>query len=354
VDAFTRGSCNLCHDVPQVAAADRQSSCTGCHVWIRQVSATPAAREKALAAFPKWERYERNISTYLQVPSLQAALVRLDPSWVREYLADPHDLRPGLPETMPRLDLTAPELDAIASAFADAQQPIPKQPAPDPEKTAQGRSLFGEKACTTCHAFGARMPVPGVPMAPDLAHAKNRMDPDRAVAWILDPGSQSPEATMPSLGLSVDEALALRDYLWLADPGWEPAQAASTEISPHQGPVTWDQVEEAVFGKICAHCHMNPDMNAGRGGPGNEGGFGYAPTGIELQTLAGVRAVEPEVLARVLLDRRAENHRDTVAYGEAPASLTRPERPGMPLGLPALPDAELALVLAWIDQGRPE
>jgi hypothetical protein len=99
---------------------------------------------------------------------------------------------------------------------------------------------------------------------------------------------------------------------------------------------------------------MNPELHEGRRGPGNAGGFGYAETGVALQTLEDVRAVDPEVLIRVLQDRRAEDHRDTVAYGEQPATLSRPERPGMPLGLPALSDDELALVLAWVDQGRPE
>jgi len=353
-EAFTAGSCNLCHTVPGVAEAGRQASCKGCHVWIKAVSAVPAAREQALAAFPLWERYERNVATYLEVPSLGAALARLDPTWVRAWLADPHDLRPGLPETMPVFALSDAELDAIAGAFAQAQVPAAQTPAPDPARVAEGERLYGEKACGTCHAFGARLPVPGTPLAPDLAHTRARMDPDRAVAWIQDPGAVSPAATMPALGVSEEEAVALRDYLFLAEPGWVPAEPASAMLAAHEGPVGWHDVEAAVFGKICAHCHMNAALNEGRRGPGNAGGFGYPETGVALQTLDDVRAVDPEVLVRVLKDRRAEDHRDTVAYGEQPATLTRPARAGMPLGLPALTDAELALVLAWIDQGRPE
>ncbi len=353
-EALVRGNCNLCHDVPQVAAPDRQESCQGCHVWIRQVAANPAAREKALTLFPGWERYERNVASYLEVPSLEAAMVRLEPSWVQAWLGNPHDLRPGLPETMPRLALDDPELAAIAAAFEASQVPVPSHPEPAMERVEAGRALFGERACGSCHAFGARWPDPGIAMAPDLAHARERMDPDRAVEWIRDPSGMSPAATMPTLGLSESEALALRDYLWLAEPGWVEAPARTEVLPVHGSPVTWAQVEERVFGKICAHCHMNPERNEGRRGPGNGGGFGYPPTGVELQTLEGVQAVESQVLRRVLLDRREENHRDTVDYGERPAEIARPEQPGMPLGLPALSDEDLALVLAWIDQGRPE
>jgi len=354
VQAYEAGNCNLCHTVPGVAQASRLESCQGCHVWIRQVASVPEARAAAMAAFPRWARYERNIASYLQVPSLEAGLARLDPDWLRAWLQDPHDVRPGLPETMPRFALSGAELDALAQAATQAQAPVPAAPPPDPDRIAEGERLYGERACATCHGFGARLPDPGVPLAPDLAHTRDRMDPDRAVAWIQDPASISAAATMPALGLTRDQAVAVRDFLWLAEPGWSVAAPRDAELPSHEGSVGWAQVEEAVFGRICAHCHMNPERNEGRRGPGNAGGFGYEGTGVELETLAGVRAVPEEVLRRVLWDRRAEDHRDTVDHGEQPARVQRSERPGMPLGLPALGDDDLALVLAWLDQGRPE
>ena len=100
-DAFQAGSCDLCHAVPQVPAASRQDSCQDCHQWIRAVAADPARREKAKAVFPLWERYERNVASYLQVPSLEAAMARLEPAWVAGWLADPHDVRPARPSIPP-------------------------------------------------------------------------------------------------------------------------------------------------------------------------------------------------------------------------------------------------------------
>jgi hypothetical protein len=112
-------------------------------------------------------------------------------------------------------------------------------------------------------------------------------------------------------------------------------------------------VEERVFGRICQHCHMNPELNQGRAGPGNAGGFGFAATGIDLQTREGVMAAAERIPAS-LERRRREAHRDHVGPGQRPAALTRPEKPGMPLGLPPLSDEDTALVLGWIAQGMPE
>jgi len=351
-DAFVAGDCNRCHHVPTVADAGRTDSCQGCHVWIKAVSADPKKREKALAIFPLWERYEKNVASYLEVPSLDAAMARLEPAWVEAYLKDPHDLRPNLPETMPRFDLDEEQVDAIVAAFAARRVPVASTPAPDPANVERGQALFTERGCVACHTFGARHTTGAVPMAPDLAHTRERMHPDRVAAWIRDPQALSDQATMPALALPQDEILALRDYVLLAEPGAQPAPTFSSTVQPTTEPVTWADVEERVFGRICVHCHMDPEQNQGRAGPGNAGGFGWPATGIELQTYEGVRSVADKIPA-ALARRASEAHRDVVPPGHAPARVDRPDKPGMPLGLPPLSEQDTALVLGWIEQGMP-
>lgn len=351
--AWEAGDCELCHVVPGVGEAGRTASCAGCHAWIREVAADPAKREKAMAVFPLWERYERTTHSYLRVPSLEAAMARLDPDWVSAYLADPQDLRPGLYETMPRFDLDEAELAAISADFAAARVEVPATPAPSAANVDRGLALLTEKGCTACHAFGAAVPALALSDAPDLAHARSRLSPDMAAAWIRDPQAVSPAAAMPAMGLSEDEALAIRDALWLAEPAWTEAPALGEPPVAASRAVAWPEVEEKVFGRICVHCHMDPAQNQGRRGPGNAGGFGYAATGLELQTVDGVRGAAPQIVELLLL-RREEAHRDVVAPGQSPAKLDRPERPGMPLGLPPIPDEDIALVLAWIEQGMPD
>lgn len=352
--AFAAGDCNRCHDVPVagVPIPARIDSCKDCHVWIKAVSADPVKRDKAMAVFPLWERYEKNVKTYLETPHLDAAMARLDPEWMRSYLKDPHDLRPNLGETMPRFALTDDQIDAIVDAFAAAHVAPAASPPPDPANVTRGEVLFTQRGCFACHVFGARQTIGAVAMAPDLANTRDRMSADAIYAWIADPKAVSTGATMPSLALPPDEVRALRDYVVLADPKWHdapplgPAPVATTE------PVTYAQVEERVFGRICQHCHMNPALNQGRAGPGNTGGFGWPATGINLQDYEGIVAVKDRI-PDSLLRRRTEAHRDVVHPGERAVPLTRPPVPGMPLGLPPLSDEDISLVLGWIKQGCP-
>jgi mono/diheme cytochrome c family protein len=350
---YGRGDCARCHEVPGTEALARTESCTTCHLWIRKVAANPSARDKAMAIFPKWERYERNVATYLQVPSLTAGMARLEPEWVRSWIADPHDIRPYLPEGMPRFDLGEEDLDLLEAAFREALVEVPATPAPDRANIRRGAQLFEDKGCVVCHAVGgAQRPVTPFPMAPDLAHARDRLSPDMAVAWIQDPTAISPDATMPTSGATLEEAIALRDYLFLVTLKTKPPPPAGPDPVAAKEPVTWAQVEERVIGKICIHCHMDPDLNEGRAGPGNAGGFGWGATGIELQSVEGVIAVADRIPA-VLLRRRHEARRDTIGLGQHPAVMERDAKPGMPLGLPPIPDEDIALILGWIEQGMP-
>lgn len=277
-----------------------------------------------------------------QAPSLDAAAARLKPEWVASWLPDPHDLRPRMGEGMPQLGLTKNDYQAVVQAFRERNASVPKTPRPQKKNVETGRARLLTLGCVACHSFGSAVPAaPGTATAPDLGFTKDRMDGDHVVAWILDPASLSPGASMPSFQVSLEDAIAVRDFLFLADPVWQKPAAVSAGPEPAASPVTWDQVSERVFGKFCVRCHSSP-----------EGRFGYAPSGVDLTTREGAAAAADR-LGPALLRRRHEAVRDTVQPGEHPESLTRSEIPGMPLGLPPLPDEDISLVLGWIDQGTP-
>jgi mono/diheme cytochrome c family protein len=349
--AMADGTCTACHVVPAVQAPPRTESCAGCHAWVKTVSANPAAREKALAYFPKWERYERNVRSYFAVPDLAASAARLDPAWIGRYLQDPYDTRPSMPETMPRFDLSTAQIDAIVAWAAARSVPVAATPAPSAGNIERGAALFASRGCAACHGFGGIVEGAGLAAAPDLQHARDRVSNDMIVAWIVDPKAVSPAATMPAMGLSREEAIAVRDYLVLADArGAMPA--AISAATPVTRAVTYDEVESRVIGKICVHCHMDPVQNEGRAGPGNAGGFGWAPSGLELQTYASVKANAARIVS-ALKRRHAEEARDHVQPGETPQAVARPALPGMPLGLPSITGEDLAVIEAWVAQGCP-
>lgn len=343
--------CAMCHALPTVTAPPRTANCVSCHQWVRTVSANPAAREKAMTFFPNWERYERSVKTYFAVPDLNVGFARLDPVWIRSYLRDPYDLRPAMPETMVRLGLTGESIDAIAAWAGTYSVAVPTTPAPSAANIAAGELLFTQRGCAGCHTFGEHAMGPGIPAAPDLRHSRDRMTDDMLVAWIENPASISPLTTMPGMGLSHAEAIAVRDYLVLSDAGGKPPPAPSAIVATTTK-VRWDDVESRVFGKICIHCHMDPAQNEGRAGPGNAGGFGWPATGIELQNYESVREHQAPILA-ALERRRHEAARDFVRPGEVPVAMATGDKPGMPLGLPPIPDEEIALIKAWYAQGAP-
>ncbi len=350
-DPLVTADCTLCHTVAGHAEAPRDQGCQSCHQWVRAVSADPVMREKARTIFPLWDRYERTVASYLQVPDLQAAS-RLEPEWVAAWLADPHDVRPNLPEGMPRFGLSAEARAEVAAVVAAGRPEVAPTPAPTADNLGRGAAVFASAGCGACHTFGRLHTEAAVPLAPDLLHTRDRMKPDVVAAWLRSPSSFSPTATMPAADLSTDDLLAVRDYVLLADASAPTAASLAGAPLASGQRVVWAQVEERVFGRICVHCHMDPAQNDGRAGPGNAGGFGWAATGLELQTYESVRAHEAQILA-ALARRRTEAARDSVSPGLAPASVARPERPGMPLGLPALSDADHQLVVDWFAAGAP-
>ncbi len=349
--AAVNADCAMCHALPDVAPPPRTANCVSCHQWVRAVSANPAARAKALTFFPKWERYERNVKTYFAVPDLSVGFARLDPAWIRTYLRDPYDLRPAMPETMVRVGLSSERIDAIAAWAGTFTVVVPATPTPAAANVAEGESIFRQRGCEACHTFGERALGPGVPSAPDLRHARDRMGDDMLVAWIENPASIAPLTTMPAMGLTHAQAIAVRDYLVLAEPGGKQPPAPATVVAS-SAPVGWDDVESRVFGKICIHCHMDPVQNEGRAGPGNAGGFGWAATGLELQNYESVRDHEASILS-ALERRRHEAARDFVGPGEVPVAMVVPEKPGMPLGLPPISDEDIALIKGWYARGAP-
>jgi cytochrome c5 len=252
----------------------------------------------------------------------------------------------------------------------------------------RGRQLVKDKGCMTCHVMtgvpgpehastardpqalkdaASRLnlwsgsdPVEVIALAPDLRHARERFDVPTLIAWITDPDSiKRVRPQMPKPPVSAGEARDIAAYLVKAElsPPVPPATAA--RLPPLGRSVRYDEVAEKVLNKTCRHCHAEPDEALGDGGPGNTGGFGFAPRGLNLAEFEGVAAGSLDnqgerrsvfsttsdgtpLLVRALLARQAEE-----------AGRPDPEVRGMPLGLPALTPEEIQLVETWIAQGHP-
>jgi mono/diheme cytochrome c family protein len=348
---YARFECNRCHDGLAAGPAPRDKHCVHCHQQI--LGGTFVADADDL------ERWRGHIKSITVVPSLAGAR-RLRRAWVEAFLLAPHDVRPNLPAMMPRLAIQPAEAKILARSLVPDDDLGASAPAGD---AARGEALYRTLGCGTCHRFtGAAVdaPVgertPERQLAPDLRHARTRVQPAALAAWIRDPSG----SLMPRLAMSADDARALAAFVTttpLADVAMPPA----VRLPRLERPVGWDEVAARVFRKLCWHCHSQPDYAVGDGGPGNSGGFGFAPRGLDLSTANGAasgsfgddgrrRSVfkpvsetdpTPRLLAH-LLARQVEERGGIV-----------PGIRGMPLGLPSISPEDIQLIETWIAQGRP-
>ncbi len=218
-------------------------NCVGCHVIGGQGGAILA-------------RYEENPT--LGPPILNGEGAKVQANWLFGFLKQPVPLRPWLQVRMPTFGLSDDETATLVRYFA-AEDRISHpfvhvdQARLSPEFVAAGELLASADylSCWTCHQQGDKKPEgPQEGWAPDLAMARDRLNPDWIVEWIKDPQALMPGTRMPSfydfsddardgpedvLSTDLEQVQALRDYLlslhgpgsatMAADEAEEPAAA---------------------------------------------------------------------------------------------------------------------------------
>lgn len=354
--------CNRCHAGTGLPAPKLEQDCVACHEQI--------ATDKFQAAASKLVKWKPHVMPYRDVPSLTDLGARLRPSWVMDYLLHPHDLRPNLAQTMPRLRLSPEQARDITTYLTASRSPAPATPpvTAEPNGIAHGKELLGQRGCVSCHQLtGAELASPlknepvvrTVGLAPDLRFARERMEPSVLVSWLLDPAKVKHDAAMPKLYLSDADARDLAAFLSFGELERAPVKARFERLPVLARRVGFDEVNERVFAVTCRHCHTNPDLADGDGGPGNTGGFGFEPRKIDFSSYQGIQSggvdangervslftPTPDGLPRLVAALVARAREDA---GQESAEVR-----GMPLGLPPLSAEQIQLVESWVAQGRP-
>ncbi|MCA9630497.1 MAG: c-type cytochrome [Myxococcales bacterium] len=357
--------CNRCHDGTGHEPMALEKHCIHCHQDIMSGKFNAPA-----ASLAKWRP---NVEHYEDAPSFEGANKRYRAEWLVSFLSEPHDLRPGLVQSMPRLKLDEQQVADIAAYLTkDAKPEAGKNPLAG-ASLDKGRKLIEEKGCGSCHVMSgvpAFMTKPdpktadentrrGQALAPDLRWARDKFPVQNLIAWIKDPKSIKPDTRMPVTTLTNDEARDIAAYIYKAELEPFKPKAIPERLPKLSRAVTYQEVYDKVFGKTCTHCHSNPDVARGDGGPGNTGGFGFKPRklnmgsysslmsgmvdekGERMSVFTPMKDGTPRLVA-ALLARQAEE-----------AGKPNPDVRGMPLSLPALEPEEIQLVETWIAQGRP-
>lgn len=362
--------CNRCHDGTGHPAAVQGKHCVHCHKDIME------DRFKAPAAtITKWKPRVKELA---DAPSLEASGKRFTRRWVEQYLLQPTDLRPHLQQFMPRLAITSDDARDIAAYLVPEADPPPRDSlASAPElqgaDLGKGRQLLETKGCGSCHAMTGVAPVPSSSppamdgkdferankLAPDLRVTRERMTPARLVAWLRDPKSVKPDSAMPKIALSDGEVKDLAGYILSAELAAPPRKAKLERLPVLARKVTFKEVDEKVFHRTCWHCHSEPDYAIGDGGPGNSGGFGFKPRGLNLSAYEGIAAgflddqnERQSVFAKDKEDVPRLVRALMARHDEVNGAATSEVR-GMPLGYDPISAEEIQLVDTWIAQGRP-
>ena len=352
--------CARCHDGDALTPPPRERHCVHCHQSILTGDFTAPPAELA--------RWQHAITHLRELPELRG-LGRLRRSFVAAFLLAPHDLRPGLNTSMPRLHLDEASAEALAAALVPDPELAPSEPAGDPER---GRDLLGEHGCTTCHAFTGVPAIAARPLAhppdpatmlrasapaPDLRFTRDRLRPAALPTWLADPAAQKPGTLMPDPDLRPDQIRDLATYLLTT-----PLEALPSPVLPVMLPlldreVRFAEVDAAIFHKTCWHCHSDPSYASGDGGPGNTGGLGFAGANLDLSNHAAITSGSrgPDGKRRSVFAPLEDGTPRIVAHllaRHAELAGATPELRGMPLGLSPVPLADIQLLATWIAQGR--
>jgi cytochrome c551/c552 len=179
----------------------KKYNCMGCHQFL-------AEQKTVLMGLPLYRDTPEQLP-----PKLLTEGARVNPEWLRRFLSNPalsetdtnrNGVRPYLNVRMPTFSFSDNELRKLVRFFeALSQQPLPYIPEQVPLLTAtetdMARSLFSSTAapCLKCHATGDPQ-HDRIATAPNFLMAKDRLKPDWAERWVIDPQAISPGTSMPS------------------------------------------------------------------------------------------------------------------------------------------------------------
>ncbi len=149
-----------------------------------------------------------------QAPVLDQVGSRAKPEWMRDYLLNPHAMKPGT--TMPDLLARFPEAERQAAAIALTNFLVStgnvSDQRGDRQAVQRGEALFHEVGCTACHQpqqdsdvdVGQSMPLTGIDQKYTILSLRE---------FMKDPHRSRPSGRMPAFNLNDEQATDIASYL---------------------------------------------------------------------------------------------------------------------------------------------
>ncbi|HYD50308.1 MAG TPA: c-type cytochrome [Terriglobales bacterium] len=245
-----------------------QSTCIGCHSNVKFLEGADAiAHGETL--FEELGCHNCHLvqgyETLAKVgPNLTRIAAKVEPAWLTRWVSNPHQYRPNT--RMPNFLFTPEQGEAIAAFLLattkeSGEQWLAERPLPagvdanNSALVAQGKELVDSIGCRGCHGFEegqspARLGQ-NKDIAPNLSNIAEKTHGQWIYHWIKNPRMFSPDARMPSLRLSDEEATAITSFLLtLGAPKPDEQVAARLANAELVG-----QGEKLVRKFGCAGCH---------------------------------------------------------------------------------------------------
>jgi len=204
-----------------------------------------------------------------EAPPLATLPAKTGARWLRQWLEGPRAVDPNA--TMPDFKLSADDVTALSHyLFGQTVPPelarrIETAAAEPPGDAANGKKLFAESRCITCHTVEGK----GNGSAPELSKVASAASRGWLLAFLRDPQAFNPRTRMPRYHLSDAES---RDVVAHLEDQFRDFDAPKDELEPLRVNRTLAERGALLFRLDgCTACHAEREGASERFGPDLDG-----------------------------------------------------------------------------------
>ncbi len=190
-------------------------------------------------------------------------------AWVEQWLADPKKVDPNA--TMPNFQLSKDDITELANYLfslpvpPQLEQAVEQASAEPAGNSANGKVLFRESMCITCHTVDGK----GNGSAPELNHIATRATRGWLIAFIRNPHAFNPKTKMPQYSFSDQD---VRDLVAYFEDELRDFDAPKEILDPLRVNQTLaDKGHELFKNYGCFSCHVGTERGGERFGPDLDG-----------------------------------------------------------------------------------
>lgn len=143
-------------------------------------------------------------------PILNQVANRRDVEWLKRWIKDPQEVKPGT--KMPKFNFDEKESEDVLRYLSRLKRPLKTDAilsSAHGSNASRGEALFGDYDCYACHRIGDE----GRFIGPDLTWVGIRKTPDWEAVWLRDPPAWKPGTFMPNFHIKDQGIQALTAHL---------------------------------------------------------------------------------------------------------------------------------------------